>query len=107
MLDEIFLPTLHKGRENTHSMIFSTLCTYYTSQIKASTSPVPGIPGAFDTFSCLGGREFDELSPPGGRAFDHHSQRVGNLIASLDFMLRVTLIPCGLINYGREGRDKL
>ena len=26
---------------------------------------------------------------PGGRAFDHHSYGVGNLIASLDFMLPV------------------
>ena len=34
-------------------------------------------PRAFDAFSCLGGREFD-----------HHSQGVGNLIASLDVMLR-------------------
>ena len=41
----------------------------------------PGIPRAFDAFSC-----------PWGRAFDHHSYGVGNLIASLDFMLQVTLI---------------
>ena len=41
----------------------------------------PGIPRAFDAFSC-----------PEGRAFDHHSKGVGNLIASLDFMLRVVLI---------------
>ena len=37
----------------------------------------PGIPWAFDAFSC-----------PGGREFDHHSWGVGNLIASLDVMLR-------------------
>ena len=36
-----------------------------------------GIPRAFDAFSC-----------PGGREFDHHSWGVGNLIASLDVMLR-------------------
>ena len=34
--------------------------------------PPPGIPRAFDVFSCLGGREFDELSLPG----------VGHLIAA-------------------------
>ena len=33
---------------------------------------------------------------PGGREFDHHSQGVGNLITSLDIMLRVALIPRGL-----------
>ena len=32
----------------------------------------PGIPPAFDVFSCLGGREFDELSLPGDRAFDYY-----------------------------------
>ena len=36
------------------------------------TSPL-GIPREYDAFSC-----------PGGREFDHHSQGVGNLIASLD-----------------------
>ena len=44
---------------------------YCTSQIEASTSPPPpGIPWAFDAFSCPGGREFDNLSLPGGGAFD-------------------------------------
>ena len=38
--------------------------------------PPPGIPRAFEAFSC-----------PGGREFDHHSSGVGNLIASLDVML--------------------
>ena len=51
----------------------------------------PGIPRAFDFFSC-----------PGGRAFDHYSLGVGNLIASLDFMLRVALIPRGVINHGED-----
>ena len=37
-----------------------------------------------------------------GRAFDHYSLMVGNLIASLDFMLRVALIPRGVINHGRD-----
>ena len=34
--------------------------------------PLPGIPWAFDVFSCPGEREFDELSLPGGREFDHY-----------------------------------
>ena len=42
----------------------------------------PGIPRAFDAFSY-----------PEGRAFDHHSLGVGNLIVSLDLVLRVALIP--------------
>ena len=42
-----------------------------------------------------------------GRAFDHYSLGVGNLIASLDFMLRVTLIPRGVINrlYAFKAKD--
>ena len=47
--------------------------------------PPPGIPRAFDVFPCPGGREFDELSLSGA--------------ASLDFMLRVALIPRGVINH--------
>ena len=35
------------------------------------------------------GVKIDDLSLPGCGAFDHHSQGVGNLIISLDFMLRV------------------
>ena len=50
--------------------------------------PPPGIPQTFDTFSS-----------PGGREFDHHSYWVRNVLASLDFMLRVVLIPRGLINH--------
>ena len=57
--------------------------------------PPPGIPRAFDAFSC-----------PGGREFDHHSLGVGNLIASLDVMLRVALIPRGLINHGGDVKGK-
>ena len=54
---------------------------------KLKHSP-PGIPLAFDVFCCPGGREFDELRLPRGGAFDHYSYGVGNLIASVDFMLR-------------------
>ena len=56
----------------------------------SATSP-PGIPQGFDVLFC-----------PGGRTFDHHPQGVGNLIASLDVMLRVTLISRGLINHGGD-----
>ena len=62
-------------------------------QSNRSLNIPPGIPRAFDVFSCPRGREFDELSLPGGGAFDHYSQGVGNLIASLNFVLRVALIP--------------
>ena len=37
-----------------------------------------------------------------GRAFDHYSLGVGDLIASLNFMLRVALIPRGVINHGED-----
>ena len=64
--------------------------------------PPPGLPRAFDVSSCPGGREFDELSLSRGGAFNHYSQGVGNLITSLDFMLRVVLIPRGVINHGDQ-----
>ena len=67
-----------------------------TSQIKASTSPL-AYPGHLTLFSSTVGREFDELSLPRGGAFDHNSSRVGNLIVSLDFVLRVALFPRKLI----------
>ena len=37
-----------------------------------------------------------------GGHFDHHSLGVRNLIANLDFMLRVALILSGLINHGGD-----
>ena len=71
------------------------------SKLKPSSlSFPPGILQAF--FSCPGGRKFDELSFLGGWAFDHYSQGVGNLIASLDFNLRVALIPHGMLNCGGD-----
>ena len=70
--------------------------------VKSKLKHPPGIPRAFDVFSCPGGREFDELSLSGGGAFDHYSQGVRNLIATLDFMLRVALIPRGVINHGKD-----
>ena len=39
---------------------------------------------------------------PGDGAFDHYSLGVGNLIASLDFMLRVALIPRGVIYHDED-----
>ena len=55
-----------------------------------------GIPRAFNASSC-----------PGGREFDYQSLVVGNLIASLNVMLRVKLIARGSINSGGDGEDKL
>ena len=42
-------------------------------QSNRSLNIPPGIPRAFDVFSCPGGREFDGLSLPEGGAFDHYS----------------------------------
>ena len=62
--------------------------TLYTP-VKTKLQHLPsGKPRAFDAFSC-----------PGGWKFDHHLQGVGNLITSLDIMLRVALIPRGFINH--------
>ena len=58
--------------------------------------PPRGIPRTFDPSAC-----------PGGRAFEIHLYEVGNLIASLDFMLRAALIPRGLINHGGDGGSRL
>ena len=46
---------------------------YIMYQSNRSLNIPPGIPGAFDFFSCPGGRGFDELSLPGGGEFDHYS----------------------------------
>ena len=59
----------------------ATISIMYQSN-RSFNIPTPGIPRAFDAFSC-----------PRGRAFDHHLQGVGNLSASPDVMLRVALIP--------------
>ena len=64
---------------------------------KLQHPPPPGhTPGIWHLF-LPGRREFSR-----GRAFDHYSLGVGNLIASLDFMLRVALIPRGVINHGED-----
>ena len=78
-------------------------CLWSSLKVKASRKYVwvksklqhplpPGIPRAFDAFSCPGGRE-------------HYSYGVGNLITSLDIMLRVALITRGLIKHGGDGGD--
>ena len=41
--------------------------------VKSKLKHPPGIPRAFDVFSCPGGRGFDELSLLWGREFDHYS----------------------------------
>ena len=57
--------------------------------------------------SCPGGREFNELSFPRGGAFDDYSYGVGNLIASLDFVLWLALIPRGVINALMHSKRKI
>ena len=47
-------------------------------------------------------RSFNIPSPGIPRAFDHYPLVVGNLIASFDFMLRVALIPRGVINHDED-----
>ena len=95
-----WLVPLYSSQHCLCSLHSGTDCYLCTSQIKASTTtpapPLPSIPQAFDAFSCQG-----------GRAFDHHSKGVGNLIANLNVMLGVVLIPRGLINHSGDGRDKL
>ena len=53
------------------------ICVVVMYQSNRSFNIPPGTPRTFDAFSC-----------PGGREFDHHSLGVGNLIASLDVLLR-------------------
>ena len=92
---EFFLTNLSSrlwGIDPTNSVVLPGVM--YQSNRSRSTTPT-GIPRAFDAFSC-----------PVARAFDHHSSGVGNLIANLDVMLRVALIPRGLINHGGDGGDK-
>ena len=76
---------------------------YVPVKSKLKHPPPPGIPRAFDVCSCLGRKEGIWLTQSSQRrAFDHYSLGVGNLIASLDFMLRVALIPRGVINHGED-----
>ena len=49
------------------------VCISYVPVKSKLKHPPPGIPRAFDVFSCPGGREFDELNLPAGGAFDHYS----------------------------------
>ena len=58
--------------------------------------PPPAYPGHLTPFPA---RE-------GGNLITTH-RGVGNLITSLDIMLRVVLIPRGLIKHGRDGGNKL
>lgn len=83
-------------RDCFRPVLYSVVIMYQSNRV---LNIPPGIPWVFDAFSCLR-----------GRAFDHHSWVGGggqNLITSLDFLLRVMLIPRGLINRGRDSRDKL
>ena len=76
-------------------------CSLCISQIEASTSPPRAYPGHLTSFPAR--EEGIWLTKSSrGRAFDHYSLGVGNLIASLDFMLRVALIPRGVINHDED-----
>ena len=65
--------------------IVSLSDSLYNVPVKSKLQHPPPPPQAYEAFSC-----------PGGREFSHHSQEVGNLIASLDVMLRD--------KYGRDGK---
>ena len=95
-----FYPSL--SSENTCSfyllILLPDLCI---SQIEASTSPPLAYPGHLTSFPAREGGNLINLVFP-GRAFDRYSWGVGNLIASLDFMLRVALIPRGAINHSED-----
>ena len=88
---------LTTGKSCFHLYLVHTTCNVSVKS-KLQHPPPPGIPRAFDAFSCPVGRAF--ISPLiGGGEFE-------NLIASLDVMLQVALIPRGLINHGGDGGDK-
>ena len=60
--------------QKKHKLFPSNYYRYLMYQSNRSLNiPPPGIPRAFDVFSCPRGREFDELSFPGGGEFDHYS----------------------------------
>ena len=79
----------------------STKIDLCISQIEASTSPPRACPGHLTSFPARKGGNLINLVFPGA-GFDHYSLGVGNLIASLDFMLRVALIPRGVINHNED-----
>ena len=63
--------------------------------------PPRAYPGHLTSFPAREGGNLINLVFP-GQAFDHYLLGVGNLIASLDFMLRVVLIPRGVIKSWRR-----
>ena len=66
---------LHRQRRGQGlSLVKASLLLLLNVSVKSKLKhPPPGIPRAFDVFSCPTGREFDELSLPGGAEFDHYS----------------------------------
>ena len=69
---------LYRNLTTINSVLFTRTLGNSNSPLKYQSNRSFNIPPrAFDAFSC-----------PGGREFDHHSLGVGNLIASLDVMLR-------------------
>ena len=70
--------------------------------MEASTSPPSqAYPGHLTYFPAREGGNLINLVFR-GRAFDHYSLGMGNLIASLDFMLGVALIPRGVISHAED-----
>ena len=101
-MDTELLVSLHSDPSDLGSLPLvstrnSALCI---SQIEASTSP-RAYPGHLTSFPAREGGNLINLVFP-GRAFDHYSLGVGNLTASLDFKLRVALIPRGVINHDED-----
>ena len=87
---------IKSAEQKKRKYLLVVLAPMYQSN-RSFNIPLPGILRTFDAFSC-----------PGGREFDRHSWGVGNLIASLYFILRVELIPRGfrgLISHGGDGGD--
>ena len=73
----------------------------YQSNRSFNLPPPRAYPGHLMSFPAQEGGNLINLVFPGW-AFDHYSLGVGNLIASFDFMLRVALIPRGVINHGED-----
>ena len=72
------------------------------SQIEASTSHPRAYPGHLTSFPARERGNLINLVFPGGGHLITTHWGWGNLIASLNFMSRVALIPWGVINHGED-----
>ena len=87
IIDDIFIiwaKGLDIKPKNFHRLCLKQHSPHHYVPVKSKLKHPPGIPRAFDVFSCPEGRKFDELSLPQDGTFDHYSSGVGNLIASPD-----------------------